>query len=162
MPEDKKEVWLALCDVRSAHNVGAIFRTAATLAPVSKLWLVGLTPGPCDRFGRTNAAVRKTALGAEQVMPWAAVKSFAALAKRARAAGGAVVALEQAPASLDYRRVKLTRPLTLIAVGNEVSGLSPAVLKYCDLAAEIPMSQRKESLNVTVAVGVFLFRLLQS
>ncbi len=158
----KREVWLALYNLRSAHNVGAIFRTAATLAAVTKIWLIGLTPAPRDRFGRDNAALAKTALGAEVSLPWSSVKNFSVLAKKVRAGGGRIVAVEQAPGSIDYRQLRVMSPLTLVLLGNEITGLPKNVLRRCDTVAEIPMGERKESLNVSVAAGIFLFRLLQN
>ena len=153
-----KEVCLILHNVRSAHNVGAIFRTAEA-AGVNQIYLTGYTPAPLDRFGRPNKELAKTALGAEKILEWSVSKNLSNLIKKLEARTYKLIALEQHPKSINYRRVKV-KGLTAIIVGNEVTGLSPAILKQCDVVAEIPMHGRKESLNVAVATGIFLFQLL--
>ena len=152
------KICLILHNLRSAHNVGAIFRTAEA-AGVAKLYLTGYTPAPRDRFGRTNRELSKTALGAEEYLAWSKVASLNRLLLRLKREGVQLLALEQAEGSLDYRKVKIKKPFAVI-VGNEVRGLSPSVLKHCDIVVELPMRGRKESLNVAVAAGIFLYYLL--
>lgn len=74
----RKRVFLILHNIRSAHNVGAIFRTAEC-AGVAKVFLTGYTPTPTDRFGRAQKDIAKTALGAEKSVPWEQVTRGAAL-----------------------------------------------------------------------------------
>ncbi len=155
---NKKKVFVILHDVRSAHNVGAIFRTAEA-AGVSKIFLTGYTPAPTDRFGRERKDIAKSALGAEKMLPWESRRSLNSLVKNLKKEKFAIVAVEQSPKSVDYKKVKI-KDKTAIIFGNEVKGLSSAVLKKCDIVAEIPMRGRKESLNVSVAAGIFLFRTL--
>lgn len=158
-------VVLVLHNIRSAYNVGAIFRTAACLpvrqeaVGVSRIYLTGYTPAPVDRFSRPVWEVTKTALGAEKLIPWQICRSIGPLLQKFSNDGWEVVALEQSPQSIDYKKVRLQGP-TAIILGNEVRGLSKSVLAKCSTIAEIPMGGRKESLNVSVAAGVFLFRLL--
>lgn len=154
----KTEVVLVLVDIRSAHNVGSIFRTADA-AGVRKIYLTGYTPAPLDRFGRPVKEIAKTALGAEQSVAWEKVGEINEFLKTLKDEQFKIIALEQAENSVDYKQVKITGP-TAIVLGNEVGGLPPAILKLCDLVAEIPMRGQKESLNVAVAAGIFLFRLL--
>lgn len=154
----KKEAYLLLHNIRSAQNVGAIFRTADAVG-ITKIYLSGYTPTPLDRFGRKRADVAKSALGAEEHLPWEQVKTAAPLVTHLKKAGMSVVALEQSPRSIDYREMKLSFPV-LFVLGNEVRGVSPALLRMCDTIAEIPMYGKKESLNVSVSAGVFLFRTL--
>ncbi len=73
--------------------------------------------------------------------------------------GVQIVALEQTKRSIDYRKFKPRFPMALVA-GNEVRGLSKAVLKYTDKIIEIPMFGKKESLNVSVATGIVLYRII--
>lgn len=158
----KKEAVVILHNVRSVHNVGSIFRTADA-AGVSKIYLTGYTPTPLDRFGRKRKDLVKTALGAEDSMPWEQAKSPQVLIKRLRAKGFLIVAIEQAPSAIDYKKLRRSanwRIPAALLFGNEVRGLSPSLLKHCDAVAEIPMSGRKESLNVSVAAGIVLFRAL--
>jgi 23S rRNA (guanosine2251-2'-O)-methyltransferase len=150
-------VYLVLVNIRSAHNVGSIFRTADA-AGVSKIYLVGYTPLPVDRFGRTQKEIAKTALGAEKSVPWEHSKSFARLAEELKGKKICLVALEQTPRSKDYKKFKPAVDFAL-AVGSEVKGFSPKDLGLCDDIIEIPMRGKKESLNVSVALGIALFRL---
>lgn len=151
----KKEVAVLLHNVRSAYNVGSIFRTADG-AGVSKVFLSGYTPTPVDRFGRARLDIAKVALGAEKHLAWEYQKNPYAVTTALRTRGWSVVALEQAPGSTDYRTFKLKKP-TLIMLGNEVHGISKALLKKCDSILEIPMRGKKESLNVAVAAGIVLY-----
>jgi len=151
----KKEVAVLLHNIRSAHNVGSIFRTADA-AGVRQVYLSGYTPAPRDRFGRVQKEVAKTALGAEKFLPWEYARTPGPLIQRLKKQGWVVVGVEQGARSIDYRTFRTKRP-TLLIFGNEVRGLSPALCNACDTLIEIPMHGRKESLNVSVAAGVILF-----
>lgn len=153
-------VYLILHNLRSAHNVGAIFRTADA-AGVRKIYLTGYTPAPLDRFARPNKEIAKTALGAAETIPWKKVADLNSLLYHLKSGTYKLIALEQSPRSVDYKKVKLAG-LTAVILGNEVSGLSKRILDKCDIVAEIPMRGEKESLNVSVACGIFLFRLLNN
>ena len=153
-----KEVSLILHNIRSVHNTGAIFRTAEC-AGVSRVYLTGYTPSPFDRFGRPRNDFHKAALGAEKLVPWEERKNVASLIEELKKCGFFIVALEQEKNSVDYKKIK-ARGLTAIIVGNEVKGLRKEILKSADAIAEIPLQGKKESLNVSVATGIFLFRLL--
>jgi 23S rRNA (guanosine2251-2'-O)-methyltransferase len=149
---------LILENIRSVHNVGAIFRTADAVG-ISKIVLVGITPAPIDRFGRARADLAKAALGAEKTMPWQAVATIAEAVESLRAEGFQIISLEQADNSVDYKKVSVADSVAIV-VGNEVDGVSKEALALSDIVAEIPMAGDKESLNVSVATGVALFRLL--
>lgn len=152
---EKHDIYLILHNIRSAHNVGAIFRTADA-AGVTKIFLTGYTPVPSDRFGRVQKEIAKTALGAERSIPWERVSRIVPLMTRLKKEGVTIVGLEQSPRAVDYRSYAPSYPLALI-VGNEVRGIAPALLKHTDAVVEIPMHGAKESLNVSVATGVALF-----
>lgn len=137
--------------------MGSIFRTADA-AGVSKIYLTGYTPAPVDHFSRVNKEIAKTALGAEQTIAWEKVEDIGGLISRLKTERYKIVALEQAANSVNYRHVKLAGP-TAIIVGNEVGGISKEILAQCDVVAEIPMRGSKESLNVAVSTGIFLFQL---
>lgn len=156
--EIKKEVFLVLPDLRSALNVGSIFRTAEA-AGVSKIYLTGYTPAPQDHFGRVNKQISKTALGAEKNIPWEKVEETQKLLRRLTQDGFQLIGLEQTARSIDYKKVKL-KTKNVFIFGNEVEGLPKKVLDECHQIAEIPMRGRKESLNVSVSVGIALFRIL--
>lgn len=163
MKEDKKQKQLAvviLHNIRSTHNVGSIFRTADA-AGVNKVYLTGYTPAPEDRFGRKRMDVHKTALGAEDSVPWQQVKIVGNLIERLKKEGFFIVAVEQSPESVDYKSISLPKKTPIAFIfGNEIRGVSPQILKKCDVVAEIQMKGEKESLNVSVSAGIVLFRML--
>ncbi len=141
-----------LDNVRSAHNVGSIFRTADALG-VSKLYLCGITPVPDGIGSRANRDIAKTALGAEQTVVWERKKRSADAIRQCKKDGYRIVALEQDARSVDVRKFRINKPVALV-LGTEVSGISKRVLERCDTIVQIPMLGSKESLNVSVAFGV--------
>ena len=150
---------LILPDIRSAINVGAIFRTADAVA-IDKIYLVGYTPRPTDQFGRIQKDISKSALGAETWIKWEYKENLLPLIKVLKKQGYEIVALEQSKKSIDYRKYKKAPKFAFI-LGPEVTGLDSKILDKCDKIVEIPMKGKKESLNVSVAAGVALFRILE-
>lgn len=150
---------LVLDNIRSVYNVGSLFRTADA-AGVSEILLCGVTPDPIDRFGRARADLAKVALGAEEGVPWRHIPTTRDVIAELQKQGLTVVALEQSQGSHDYRKVAegLDFAKTTLVVGEETQGLSQEILDMVDVIAEIPMSGEKESLNVSVATGIALFR----
>lgn len=142
-------------NVRSAHNVGALFRTADG-AGVKKVYLTGYTPTPSDRFGRVQKDIAKTALGAERIVSWKYKKNPLAVIQECKKDGWSVVGVEQDSRSIPYTTYSITQP-TLLIFGNEVRGLSPRLRAQCDLLIDIPMRGSKESLNVSVATGIVAY-----
>ena len=153
----KKDIRILFHNIRSAHNVGAMFRTADA-AGVSRIILSGYTPAPIDRFGRPVKEIAKTALGAELTIPWEYVKEPTDIIAQLKAEGFVVVGIEQDERAVDYKTYTPPQK-TLLLVGSEVEGLSAELREMCDVLCEIPMHGDKESLNVSVAFGVALFRL---
>lgn len=149
---------LILHNIRSVENVGAMFRTADA-AGIDKIYLTGYTPCPLDRFGRKRRDLAKSALGAEEFVPWEQKKNIFPLLAKLKQEKFLIIGIEQNKKSIDYKKVKLTNKNAFI-VGAEVTGISKSVLEKCDIVAEIPMRGQKESLNVSVAFGVALFRML--
>src|SRR6056297_4356523 len=137
-------MYLILHNIRSAYNVGAIFRTADG-AGVKKIFLTGYTPSPTDRFGRTQNEIDKTSLGASQTVPWEQVDivDIIAALKTDRVT---VVAAEQTPASIVISDFVVPEQVAYI-FGNEVDGVPTDVLDRADMAVAIPMRGQKESLN---------------
>ncbi|MDO8183640.1 MAG: TrmH family RNA methyltransferase [bacterium] len=158
---------LILHNIRSNYNVGSIFRTADG-AGVKKIYLTGYTPAPVDEFKRVNSEIAKTALDAEQSVEWEKREDIVTLINELKKSGYQIWALEQNEKSVDYRKVKLPSEMSTLGVdisvvlilGNEVEGVESEVLNLCDQIIEIPMRGAKESLNVAVATGVAVFRLL--
>ena len=144
---------VVLDDVRSAHNVGAILRTADALL-VERVVCCGITPSPEHR------GAAKTALGAQDSVPWTHGADVAETLDRLGAAGYTRVALEIAEGSEAIRAFGADAfPLALV-VGNEVDGVSDRALARCDRALELPQYGAKHSLNVSVAFGIAAYGLV--
>lgn len=154
-PGTMTPTFVVLENIRSAHNVGAIFRTADG-AGVSKIYLVGHTPTPTDRFGRPNPKIAKTALGAEKTLPYEYFETITALITKLHEESVAVVVVEQHVRAVDYHTMSFPKPTAFI-FGNEVDGVSDAACEAADAVVEIPMVGKKESLNVAVSAGIILF-----
>jgi tRNA G18 (ribose-2'-O)-methylase SpoU len=142
---------LILDDVRSIYNVGSAFRTADAVG-VGEIVLAGFTPGPDTHPER----IEKTALGAQRSVPWRRAKRAGDVVRRLRAQGVMTVALEVSDSALDYRKLKPRWPLAVV-VGNEVKGVRASTSHNVDHVVCIPMRGAKESLNVSVAVGIALY-----
>jgi tRNA G18 (ribose-2'-O)-methylase SpoU len=126
---------------------------------VTAIHLVGYTPHPLDRFGRERTDLAKVALGAEKNVPWEAHDSVLDVISNLKKSGFSIVALEQTDSSIDYKDYDPPEKFALI-LGNEPNGIPKEVLQLCDSRIEIPMNGEKESLNVGVAAGIALYRLL--
>lgn len=153
-----KRSYLILHNIRSVENTGAIFRTADA-AGVSKIYLTGYTPAPTDRFGRIRKDIAKTALGAEKSVKWEQVKSIDSLIKKLKKENVKIIAVEQTTNAVDYKKIKI-KSSTAFVFGNETKGLSKSILDKVDTVAQISMLGKKESLNVSVTVGISIFRVL--
>jgi len=156
---EKREIYLILYNIRSRENVGSIFRTADA-AGVKKIYLCGITPTP------PHQKISKTALGAETFVPWEYHKQAWRLLLKLKNKNEKlkIVGLEQTKDAVDifkFRPSPAGGSLALV-LGNEVNGLSPQILRYCDKKIAIPMYGRKESLNVAVAAGVALFQIIRN
>lgn len=147
--------YIILEDIRSAYNVGAIFRTADA-AGVAKVFLVGYTPAPIDRFGRAQPEILKTSLGASGTMSWEQVATTKEIIERLQGDGVIVAAVELAPGSVSLKDFKEPEHVAYI-VGNEVDGVSDEALGLADVIVELPMLGQKESLNVSVTAGIILY-----
>lgn len=153
----QRRIILIAHNIRSAHNVGSLFRTADAVG-VAKIYLTGYTPAPIDRFKRPQKEIAKTALGAEQTVPWEHFPGVTKVLAQLKKEQVRVVGLEQDERATSYTQYKKKDPVALI-VGNEVDGIDEETRLLCDELIEIPMNGEKESLNVAVAAGVALFAL---
>ena len=147
-----KDFAVVLENLRSVYNVASIFRTADAVG-ASKIYLVGSSPTPLDRFGRERKDFAKVALGAQNTVPWEYFESIKDALDKLRKLGFSVIALEQDENSKSLSSFKAPEKLALV-LGNEPSGIEQDTLKLCDNIVEIPMFGKKESLNVSVAFGV--------
>ncbi len=150
---EKIPLVVVLDNVRSCHNIGSVFRTSDALL-AEKIYLCGISSTPPDK------EIRKTALGAENTVPWEYVVSTSALLLRLRNQGYTLVAVEQVENSrslADYLP-PFNAKLALV-FGNEVKGVQQEVVDQCDLALEIPQFGTKHSFNISVSVGIVLWDL---
>jgi 23S rRNA (guanosine2251-2'-O)-methyltransferase len=142
---------VVLNNIRSLHNVGSIFRSADG-AGVEKIWLCGITGYP------PQGGISKTALGAEDHVPWEYRQEGVSLLKELKSKGYQIVLLEQMEGSVSYDEFSPKAPVCLV-IGNEISGISDLLLELCDVAVEIDMAGIKNSLNVAVAFGVMAYQI---
>ncbi len=144
-------VAVVLDNIRSLNNVGAIFRTADG-AGVEKLWLCGITGYP------PRGEITRTALGAEENVPWEYAGNALTVIERYKALGYQIVLLEQAEGARVCDDFIPAGPVCLI-LGNEIEGVSDALAAVAHAAIEIPMVGIKNSLNVAAAFAVAIFHL---
>jgi tRNA G18 (ribose-2'-O)-methylase SpoU len=150
---------LILNDIRSTENVGAMFRTADATG-MDKIYITGYTASPVDRFGKKRNDIAKSALGAEESIPWEYKKSLIPLLTKLAREGYKIICLEQDKRSIHYKKIKLGEK-NIFIVGNEVTGVDKKILDKADVIGEIPMKGKKESLNVSVSLGIFLYAVLK-
>ena len=160
------DMTLLVHNVRSTHNVGAIFRTAEGFG-VRKIILSGYTPYPLVKndsrlphiSDKITRQIHKTALGAETMVPFEYYEQLDTwLCQNDDTAKLPVFALEQAPDSVNIRDFTPPEAFALL-LGEEVHGIEPQYLSRCDRVLEIPMHGQKESFNVSVAAGIALYAL---
>ncbi len=149
-----------LDNLRSVYNVGSIFRTANAVG-IEKIYLCGTTPTPVDKKGERRKDFAKVALGAEDTVLWEYNESTYDCVKKLKEEGYYVLSLEQDENSVDYKEVNTTgKEHIAFVIGNEVEGITKDVLEISDVTVEIPMLGTKESLNVTIAFGIAVYRIL--
>jgi tRNA G18 (ribose-2'-O)-methylase SpoU len=141
-------------NIRSAYNVGSMFRTSACFN-LEKVYLVGITATP------PHPGVEKTALGATSMIPWEKWEATLPLVQKLKSEGYLILALELTDKSIPIQDLKeAENPIALI-VGNEVDGVSQEALTLADKVIKIPLYGKKESLNVAVAFGIAVFYLTE-
>lgn len=140
---------IILDNIRSTFNVGSIFRTADG-AGIDKIYLVGITPTP------DHVKIQKTALGAENYVQWESVSDISLLIETLKTEGFKIYSIEQSDKSVNYKKVQLQDNSAFI-FGNEISGITYQTMQESDYILEIPMSGKKNSLNVSTTVGIILY-----
>ena len=149
----KREFYVICDNIRSLENIGSIFRTSDALG-VTKIFLCGISGKP------PHHKISKTALGAENTVPWEYYRQTGRLIDKMKMNNINIIALEQDKKAIEFTKLKLNFPLALI-LGNEVKGVSKAILKKCDKIIYLPMSGQKESLNVSVAFGIAGYEIIR-
>lgn len=148
-PYKRGELSGLLDNVRSAWNVGSIFRTADGFG-LKHLHLCGITPTP------ESEAVRKTSLGAEETVSWTYHKNAVLAAHALKSEGYSLFALEDEDRSVSIQsaKQKTENEKIVLVAGNEITGVDPDLLGLCDQIFFIPMRGDKRSFNVAVAFAV--------
>ena len=155
---DKLPLIAVLDNVRSQHNVGAVFRTADAMR-MERVVLCGICCCP------PNQEIHKTALGAEESVDWQYYKDTLEAVRALQAEGYTVYAVEQAHDSITLEQAadsltgKAGHDRIAIVFGHEVFGVQQEVVDLCDGCIEIPQYGTKHSLNVSVTAGIVIYRL---
>lgn len=160
-----RQIILIVHNLRSAHNVGSILRTAEGLA-VDEVILSGYSPYPINSSDqrlphiakRVDTKIRKTSLGAESTQHWRYQKDIKELLRTVHLQGYELTALEQSPRAINLTSYRPPEKLAIV-IGNEVAGVEPEILKICPIHIQIPMLGHKESFNVVQASAMALFYL---
>ena len=148
---EKTPLVVVLDNVRSMHNVGAVFRTADAFI-IEKIVLCGITPVPPHR------EIHKAALGATESVDWIYEKNIADALKNLHDQGYQICGVEQTDSStfIDEFSVQAGKKYALV-LGNEVDGLSDTAFSYYDAFIEVPQLGTKHSLNVSVCAGIAMW-----
>ena len=151
--KEKQPVHVVLHNIRSAFNVGSIFRTADAGA-VAHLHLCGYTACP------PNAKLQKTALGAFDYVPWTHHETLDDCIRHLRSQDIPIAAVELVEHSIAHTCYEWPRPVAVV-FGNEVQGLTRQELEAVDTVVSIPMLGHKNTINVATAFGIVLFEILR-
>ena len=151
---EKTPIVVILENIRSAYNVGSVFRTADAFL-LEAIYICGYTAVP------PHKEIRKTALGAEESVHWKHFSTIDQAITELKEAGYKLFAVEQAEHSFPLQQVVYEGEKLAVVFGNEVSGVEVNTIAQCDGCIEIPQLGMKHSLNVSVAAGVVLWELVR-
>ncbi|MCS7199680.1 MAG: RNA methyltransferase [Caldimicrobium sp.] len=152
-PDKRFPILLVLDNLRSAYNIGSIFRTAEC-AYLEGIILCGITAVP------PHPGIAKTALGTMEKVPWHYEPSTLEAIENLKKRGYTIISLELTDKSIPIQSLsELSFPIALV-IGNEVTGVDEKVLENSHFVVEIPLFGEKESLNVAVAAAVAIFLLI--
>ena len=152
---DKTPLVVVLENVRSAYNVGSVFRTADAFL-LEGMYICGYTAYP------PHKEIKKTALGADETVQWKHFKKSSEAIEELKGLGYKVYAVEQARNSLKLHRFNQPGEKLAVVLGNEVTGVEQATIEQCDGCIEIPQLGMKHSLNISVAAGIVLWELFKN
>lgn len=153
MEDDRIPLIVLLDDVRSLHNTGAVFRSADAFG-IAEIWLCGITGKPPHRD------LRKTALGAEDAVPWRYFPSRLGAVSALKERGAAMLVLEQTADSIPIESFSPVPGRWYgLWLGHEVYGVNTELIQQAEQVLEIPQYGSKRSLNVSVAAGVAMWSL---
>jgi 23S rRNA (guanosine2251-2'-O)-methyltransferase len=150
----KIPIIVVLENIRSAYNVGSMFRTADAFL-LEAIYICGYTAFP------PHKEIRKTALGADETVEWKHFKKIGDAMEELKGKGYRVYAVEQAENSIPLQKLSYDGSKVALVFGNEVTGVEQDTIIACDGCIEIPQLGMKHSLNVSVAAGVVLWELVR-
>ncbi len=152
---EKLSIYIVLDNVRSAINVGSIFRSADAFR-IKGIYCCGITPVPPHRD------LLKSALGASETVEWYYYEDTLACINELKQQNFSIAAIEQTVNSIPLQNLEVDfkRPLALV-FGHEMEGVSQAVINHCDFSVEIPQTGTKHSLNIAVCAGIVLWEVFR-
>ena len=148
----KTPITIVLDNVRSALNVGSVFRTSDAFL-IENIILCGITATP------PNKEIRKAALGSTDSVNWKYIKNTTDAVKQLIKDGYHVLGIEQADKSTKLNEFELPKKAIAIILGNEVNGVDQQVIDLCNEVIEIPQFGTKHSLNIAVTSGIVIWDL---
>ena len=149
----RQPIHVVLDNIRSAYNVGSMFRTGDACA-IEHIHLCGMSAHP------PHPKIEKTALGAHEYVPWTYYERTTRVLEALRDCGMTVVAVEVTPEAVAHTEYAWPIPVAVV-FGNEVTGINERVMRRCDAAVKIPMLGYKNSINVATAFGIVLYEILR-
>lgn len=149
---EKTPITVVLDNIRSALNVGSIFRTSDAFA-IEKIIICGISATP------PNREINKTAIGATESVAWEYFESISDAIKKLKDEDFRIIGVEQTDQSILLPEFKATNEKMAVIFGNEVDGISDEILGMIDTCIEIPQFGTKHSLNVSVCAGIVLWEL---
>ena len=150
---NKHKVAVVLDNVRSAQNVGSIFRTSDAFL-IEKIYLCGITPTP------PSNEIRKSALGSTNSVEWIYKQETEEAINQLKQDGYHIVGVEQVENSSTLDNFKIKEPIALI-FGHEVDGICQKIIDKCDDVIEIEQFGTKHSLNISVCAGIVIWKSTQ-
>jgi len=152
---EKVPVIIVLENIRSAYNVGSVFRTADAFL-IEAIYIIGYSARP------PHKEIKKTALGAEETVQWRYFKTTVEAIEELKSKKYKVYAVEQAEGSRELQTVRFeAKEKIAVVFGNEVTGVEQSTIHLCDGCIEIPQLGMKHSLNIATAAGVVLWELVR-
>lgn len=151
----KNPIIIVLENIRSAYNVGSVFRTSDAFL-VEAIYIIGYSAKP------PHKEIKKTALGAEETVAWKYFKTTAEAIEDLKSNGFGIYAAEQAEGSYKLNAIGFEADEKIAVIfGNEVTGVEQSTIALCDGCIEIPQLGMKHSLNIATAAGVVLWELVR-
>jgi len=148
----KTPIIVVLDNVRSAMNVGSVFRTSDAFI-IEKIYLCGITATP------PNKEILKTALGAQKTVEWEHYAKTASLVKDLKQTGNYIIGVEQTENATVLNDFELPKNKIVLIFGNEVFGINQDVIDLCDECIEIPQYGTKHSLNISISAGIVMWEI---